>query len=948
MSNALFQAAKLKPEIRLAQALSEFCGSLAEPLAREFKLLQTTSPPSPADVVRLTEEINRDGSRAHRTWRPYATSMVLFLDKVQTLSRVGDFLLGSAQNIMASGIWAVIKITLGRSQIAIGSLSFFKRISELFLKVGRSSSITKDLVDVYPTSMDLQHLMCEYLITLVSFCQRIVLTLEKPALMQLASPFMLFFDKEAAEFETKLNHLGTAIDRRAMVLLTQRQLGAADTVAKIGRSLTKWGSSEAESRRYLALQHIRLQEKLCSRQSERIAAWRRQRRKGTTQWLFQEDDYLNWKNSPQSSMLWVHGKLGSGKTVLLANMVGELYGTRSPSQPPTFTTGPRGVTDNRIPITAYHFYNDNDPGSNSYEELIGSLFQQILAHLDAESEPVKRISEFFESSISPSLEAEDIATLSESLPRQRPIFIIIDVMDDCQEETVREALWAINYMSEICEVHFCFSTRTDSPISRLVRAIFPVVDYEVTMACAAATHEMKCFVEAELERRRHIRNLDESLAAIIKDVLVEASEGMYLWVALQIETLLPIHSAALLSSSDIPKLLENLPRNLPEAFDRALESIADCRYGSRIFQLVAAARRPLTLDELRIALHVEPGVTNWNPMSVPQDGRAIIALCGGNLLEIDEEDDTVRFIHHSVYRHLANDDGADLGVGSVITGRKPLSFRENDASILMATVCITYLNYGIFDTTVATRCKTFLDAERLTNEITRTASAERGVASKIIAAVKGRRTSGRQGVNIAQLLHRYLKPEADTVDLLKFESYAHQYWLCHTEHFWPGYCQETYPLFLRILDATPDHVKVPWNKNNTNPSTEWAAKNRHFGVLLGSLTISANKEDKDVAYAVSNALYAHLSNVPKLFDQTRDEMLRGLIIFALDKLSSHVEPIPRTSRRFMRGRSRPFQHVQPSTARQRYHTGDRRYDSSDLEKLHPKTTWKDGVMKRRG
>lgn len=113
MSTALSRIALLKAEVRLAQALSEFCGSLSEPRAREFKTLQTTSPPGPDDVIRLTEEINRDGSRAHRSWRPYATKMALFLEKVQSLARVGDFLVGSSQNLVASGVWATIKLTLG-------------------------------------------------------------------------------------------------------------------------------------------------------------------------------------------------------------------------------------------------------------------------------------------------------------------------------------------------------------------------------------------------------------------------------------------------------------------------------------------------------------------------------------------------------------------------------------------------------------------------------------------------------------------------------------------------------------------------------------------------------------------------------------------------------------------------------------------------------------------
>ncbi|KAB5522074.1 hypothetical protein GE09DRAFT_500314 [Coniochaeta sp. 2T2.1] len=273
MSTALSQAATLKPEIRLAQALSEFCGSLAEPRAREFKSLQTTSPPTPTDVITLTEETNRHGARTHKAWWSYGTRMASFLDKVQSMSRIGDFLLGSAQNMMASGIWAAVKITLG---VAVGSLSFFKRVSELFLKVGKSSSITKDLVQVYPESKDLQHLMCEYLITLVAFCQKIVAVLDKPTMLQLASPFIGFFDKEAGKFEADLNQWATAIDRKATVLLSQRQLDAPESVTRISRTLAKWAPVEAKKRQAkkqqdLVLRSNRVQDRLCSKKSERVA-----------------------------------------------------------------------------------------------------------------------------------------------------------------------------------------------------------------------------------------------------------------------------------------------------------------------------------------------------------------------------------------------------------------------------------------------------------------------------------------------------------------------------------------------------------------------------------------------------------------------------------------------------------------------------------------------------
>jgi len=44
---------------------------------------------------------------------PLRHPMTLFLDKIQTLACVGDLLVGLSQNLIASGVWTVMKRTLG-------------------------------------------------------------------------------------------------------------------------------------------------------------------------------------------------------------------------------------------------------------------------------------------------------------------------------------------------------------------------------------------------------------------------------------------------------------------------------------------------------------------------------------------------------------------------------------------------------------------------------------------------------------------------------------------------------------------------------------------------------------------------------------------------------------------------------------------------------------------
>lgn len=115
MSVAIIEAAKLKPEIRLAQAISEFDASLDGTHRATFKTYHSSSPPRPQDVIRITEEINRDGARAHKAWRPYGTRLVGILDRIQMFANVGDILVGGAQNMIASGVWAAVRLSLSVS-----------------------------------------------------------------------------------------------------------------------------------------------------------------------------------------------------------------------------------------------------------------------------------------------------------------------------------------------------------------------------------------------------------------------------------------------------------------------------------------------------------------------------------------------------------------------------------------------------------------------------------------------------------------------------------------------------------------------------------------------------------------------------------------------------------------------------------------------------------------
>lgn len=114
MSKALVLAGQLKPEVRLGQSLSEFAQALDDKHRRRFTNLRANSmtTPTAADVIKVTEELNREGAKRHRVWRPFSTRLVAFLSRIQAFASIGDVIVGGSQNLIASGVWCAIRLCL--------------------------------------------------------------------------------------------------------------------------------------------------------------------------------------------------------------------------------------------------------------------------------------------------------------------------------------------------------------------------------------------------------------------------------------------------------------------------------------------------------------------------------------------------------------------------------------------------------------------------------------------------------------------------------------------------------------------------------------------------------------------------------------------------------------------------------------------------------------------
>lgn len=126
MAIAISRAAQLKPEIQLVQAVSEFEAALNSDQKARFHTYRKEEPPNAIDVMRLTAEIDRDESKTRQTRQCVGPRLTSILQSVQQFSTTIDIVIGGGQNLIASAVWGVIKMSL----LVLESISMFRTTAD--------------------------------------------------------------------------------------------------------------------------------------------------------------------------------------------------------------------------------------------------------------------------------------------------------------------------------------------------------------------------------------------------------------------------------------------------------------------------------------------------------------------------------------------------------------------------------------------------------------------------------------------------------------------------------------------------------------------------------------------------------------------------------------------------------------------------------------------------
>lgn len=362
------------------------------------------------------------------------------------------------------------------------------------MAVGRNAPRYQAMAAIYPKSKNLQRYLCEYFIVVTKICHQTIQWAQKSAVGSLSSSIR---DPDMKGFQADLDTWSASIKEEADLLLSQGLQEEAKENATF-RSIVSSRSKYLQHRQKIN-ESIRFLD-ACSQHDYRTT-WKQTRKRGTTRILPSYTQYQEWKNSQTAGdSILFRGKLGAGKSVLLANIVDDL-----------------NLLQNSI--TLYFFARHDTPDSLSSRTIFGSLVRQLLEVFVYDS----KFEHIFSESVS-RLDLDDIVKILATMPsHDRHVYIIVDGLDECsmeEQQVVLRSLSAIKSKG----YKICISVRTPTESS-----VWKDQCFEFQESIPEENQDISDFVQAEVDNR--VRNerlvtLDPLLVQDIKQELVDGACGM--------------------------------------------------------------------------------------------------------------------------------------------------------------------------------------------------------------------------------------------------------------------------------------------------------------------------------------------------------------------------------------------------------------------------------------
>ncbi|KAH9060274.1 hypothetical protein EDB87DRAFT_623822 [Lactarius vividus] len=374
---------------------------------------------------------------------------------------------------------------------------------------------------------------------------------------------------------------------------------------------------------------------------------RKAQHQGTAVWFFQGSIFIKWKCT--GSLLWIHGKPGSGKSVICSSVIQDIM----------------TVCEAGSAIMAYFYFDFRDLKKQTCHDLLLSLVSQLAIRSSPCCDVLHHVYKTHEDG---SRQPSD-NTLRECLKEMLrllghgPTFIVLDALDECPDSSGipsprHEVLQLVEELVDLHlqGLHICATSRPEVDIRAVLE---PLAFFSVSLH-----HERGQQMDIS-EYVQSVVNSPSSMAMrrwraddrkLVIETLTERADGMFRWVFCQLEALQHCFP------SNLRRFLNELPESLDETYERILRGINKAQQDDarRLLQCLTVAVRPLRVEELAEILAFDfEGSSSGGIPKLKDDWRwddqeeAILSTCSSLIVIVPSDGSrVVQFSHFSVKEYL--------------------------------------------------------------------------------------------------------------------------------------------------------------------------------------------------------------------------------------------------------------------------------------------------------
>ncbi|CZS86115.1 unnamed protein product [Fusarium graminearum] len=395
------------------------------------------------------------------------------------------------------------------------------------------------------------------------------------------------------------------------------------------------------------------------------------RQPATGNWLLQSEEFLDWLAASKQT-LFCPGMPGAGKTILTSIVVDSLNSTFD--------------NDSEIGI-AYIYCNFRRQHEQKIGDLLASVLKQLTQCRSSLPDSVKSLYDWHKTKRTRPSVDEILGRLQSVAAMHSRVFIIIDALDECLASDGCRT----RFLSEL----FNLQTRHGTNIfatSRFIPEIIDCFETSLSIEIRASPDDVARYLEGHIEQLPSFVQHDRQLQEEITTGISEAVDGMFLLAQLYLGLL-----ADKLTLNDIRSAMETFQKQsqrsgedqkvqvLARAYGQAMERINGQMPGKKelamkVLSWTTCAKRQLTTSELQHALATKTGKSKLDHGDLTHIGD-IVSVCAG-LVTIDEESGIIRLVHYTTQEYLKR--------------TREQWFRDPESVI--ATTCVTYLSFIVFET----------------------------------------------------------------------------------------------------------------------------------------------------------------------------------------------------------------------------------------------------------